>query len=164
MASLAPRRTRGRVEENHGRNCVAAFPSGKPAERLRTPWGTEILVLSDPSPKGMVLLASPDRPAAGIRFWLSPCGDRAYAWTAGDVAHFQLFCDLGDVGWRPGLFEPAPFDPPVIRVPDDVAETLIGGDAGSRMAGGPYAVETGRRSLRWPGDAELPASPGASGP
>ncbi len=135
------------VDDDHGRNCVAALPSGKPMEVLGTPWGTQIVVLSNPSPAGMLRLAARDRPA-GIRFWLSPCGDRAIAWTAGDVAHFQLFCDLGELGWRPGLFERGAGGDVVIRVPDDVAETLLGGRAGTRMAGGAYVVETGRRTLR----------------
>ena len=145
-------RVRGRgmsrkdVEDAHGRDCVGAMPSGRPAERLPTPWGTEILVLRDPDRTAIERLAGRDA-HAGVRFWLSPCGGHAVAWTAGDVAHFQLFTGLMDRGWHQGRIEPYREGGPVLSCQDHVAGLLIDGGAGARMAGGPFVVRTNLRTV-----------------
>jgi hypothetical protein len=143
------------VEDAYGRDCVAEMPSGRPAEVLETPWGTEVLVLSDPGPAGLERLVSRDG-CASIRFWLSPCGDHAIAWTAGDVAHFQLFCGLMDQGWHQGRIDIGR-ELPVVIVHDPVTEVLVAGEAGARMAGGPYLVRTSLRAFRSDGEAEAAA-------
>ncbi len=138
--------SRKAVEDAYGRNCVAALPSGRPAERLTTPWGTEILVLSDPDPRGLRRLVARDG-YASIRFWLSPCGDHAVAWTAGDVAHFQLYCELADRGWHQGRIDLGREGGPVLSVQDPVVDILMDGKAAARMTDGPYAVHTSLRTI-----------------
>ena len=156
MPARRTTRSRKAVEDAYGRNCVAALPSGAPVERLRTPWGSEVLALRDPDRRELGLLAVPDGPAS-IRFWLSPCGDHAVAWGAGDVAHFQLFCGLMDRGWHQGRIELIRKKPPVITVQDPVAEILIAGEAASRMAGGPFVVHAGGRVLSGPLAPDAPS-------
>jgi hypothetical protein len=156
---VPPRRamvSRKAVEDAYGHNCVAEMPSGRPTEILGTPWGTEILVIHDPCPRALARLAGP---IPSVRFWLSPCGDHAVAWTAGDVAHFQLFCGLMDRGWHQGRIDLGD-GPPVVTVQDHAAAALLSGGAAQRMAGSPYRVRTGLRELR--SDDGLPeTSPGA---
>lgn len=158
------RSARQKVEDAYGQNCVAALPSGLPAERLPTPWGTSVLVLRDPSPAGLRRLVARDG-YASIRFWLSPCGDHALAWTAGDVAHFQLFCELGHRGWHQGRIDLGrrELPVPVVTVQDPVAELLLAGEAAARMAGGAFLVHTDRRTLSSAGPEPDPA-PDTPGP
>lgn len=148
MTSFSARRS-GRVdiESRHGRNCVGDRPSGKPIERLVGPAGEDVLVLRNPGPSGIRKLSDPARTELSVRFWLSPCGDNALAWTAGDVAHFQLFADLEDEGWHQGRVRVGSEGRPTFSVLEPVVETLLSGKAAARMAGGEYLVHTDLRTL-----------------
>lgn len=138
--------TREEIERRFGRNCVASKPSGRPVERFVAPDGRDLLVLRNPGRSGVDKLVAADG-YASIRFWLSPTGDTALAWTAGDVAHFQLYGDLEDYGWhqcRIDLSDPAR---PVVAAQEAALSVVLQGSACRRLAGGRFTVHTHMRTV-----------------
>lgn len=138
--------TREEVERRYGRNCVAAKPTGRPVERFTAPDGRDLVVLRNPGRPGLDKLVADDG-YASIRVWLSPTGDTALAWTAGDVAHFQLYGDLEDHGWhqcRIDLSDPAR---PVVAAQEGALAAVIQGRACTRLAGGRFTVHTHMRTI-----------------
>jgi hypothetical protein len=149
--------TREEIERRFGRNCVASKPSGRPVERFVAPDGRDLQVLRNPGRNGVDKLVAADG-YASIRFWLSPTGDTALAWTAGDVAHFQLYGDLEDYGWhqcRIDLSDPAR---PVVAAQESALSVVLQGRACRRLAGGRFTVHTNVRTID--GDA-VPCDPEA---
>lgn len=138
--------TRLEIARRYGRNCVAAAPSGRRVECFTAPDGSRLRVLRNPGRAGVDSLVADDG-YASVRFWMSPTGDTALAWTAGDVTHFQLFGDLEDHGWhqcRINLSDPSN---PIVVAHEGALTVVLQGRACRRLAGGPYTIHTNMRTL-----------------
>jgi hypothetical protein len=160
MAQVGMRRrgrgamSRSDVEDAYGRNCIAALPEDRALERFTSPRGDPVLVLRNPGAAAVRNRLVAEDGYATIRFWLSPCGDRAYAWSAGDVTHFQLYGDLEDHGWHQCRIDLTDPESPIFKISDRSYATLSGGRAAPRMAGVPYLVHTELRTILPPGASD----------